>query len=992
MNSCKTPDDTLPSRDSDELARPHLGPTLTRGSVVSRYIILERLGQGGMGVVYKAYDPDLDRQLAIKFHSVKRRNIGSHERAKARLFREAQALAKLAHPNVVNVYDVGTFGDDVFVAMELIPGQTLKYWLKQENRSFRQIVQMFAQVGQGLIAAHDAGIVHRDFKPSNVIVGNDNRPRVLDFGLAAGIEAQSANDPGDVLLSHEPDPLDEIEIDDTSRSGSKSGRKYLNVRLTQLGATLGTPRYMSPEQYLGLEVGERSDQFSFCVALYEALYRTSPFASNPKAVAHDTVLFTKVRKPPQDAQVGSWLEPIVLRGLSKNPNYRFESMRSLLEEMQQDPEKEQQRIRQVRQRNLMTGTIVFMVCLVVFGAILWTSWDRRLCSGAPTWFSSAYNDKLAKRVQAAIRRTNAPYAELTWQSVANSLSQYQTQWIEKHTAICKATRVTGEQSEELLDQRMHCLDQNLDELRALVRLFAQADRQIVQKAVQAIRSLPPLSRCDNRPILSAQYQEPKEESSRAQTKELKKQLARVIALKRTGKYKEGLGLAQSTLQMASTLGHRGLEATAQYWLGVMQESLGSYEEAEKNQSLAYWQALGLGYDLLSAQAANSLTNLLGYVLRDFEQARSWSNHGIALIQKLGKDKLLLAQWNTAVGSMNYAANEFSSALTNHRKALALRTSQLEKSHPDIAESLNNIGASLDCLGKHNQALDFYQQALAIRLETLGPNHPDVAQSYFNLAYVSHEKGEWDQSIKHYQHARRIYEKSLGSQHYLVGSILNNLAVVYRLQNDFENSKQYLEKALHILQSTLGQKHPDVANSLGALGVLSYKQGNLTEAQAYHQRAHQIRLEALGPTHPDVAESLVNIASLHSQKGQHKKSQRLFQKARTILQRHFGKAHPSLANLLHHQAQALILSQQDRNAIQCLRQSLAICQKTTCDSRLVPSVRFELAKLLYKTASGRYEAKSQAQKARSEISQIQGAEGDQQQIEAWLQNSFREMAS
>jgi len=243
------PADTQPAAGSAAPAR--VGGELLRGDRVGRFIVLDRLGHGGMGVVHAAFDPELDRKVALKL-VLPERDGGAH--ARARLLREAQAMARLAHPNVVAVHDVGTIDDRVWIAMEYVRGRTLTLWLAEARRSWRQIVDMFAQAGEGLRAAHEVGLVHRDFKPDNVMIGDDGRARVMDFGLArAG-----------------SDPLAEQE----------TGEPRSAPLVTQLGAVVGTPRYMAPEQWQGCVADAQADQFAFCVALWEALYGQLPFAAD----------------------------------------------------------------------------------------------------------------------------------------------------------------------------------------------------------------------------------------------------------------------------------------------------------------------------------------------------------------------------------------------------------------------------------------------------------------------------------------------------------------------------------------------------------------------------------------------------------------------------------------------------------------------------------------------------------------------------------------
>ncbi|HET6583005.1 MAG TPA: serine/threonine-protein kinase, partial [Nannocystaceae bacterium] len=228
---------------------------LARGTTLGRYVVLERIGSGGMGVVYAAYDPQLDRKVALKLlHAREERDGDSGGRA--RVLREAQAMARLSHPNVVAVHDVGVVDDTLFVAMEFVEGVTLGHFIAAGSRRWNEVLDVFEPAGRGLAAAHAAGLVHRDFKPDNVMIGNDGRVRVMDFGLARAA----------------------AEI--TTESSEGSGGSIVELsgvdRLTRTGALVGTPAYMAPELLAGGNADARSDQFAFCVALHRALYGTAP--------------------------------------------------------------------------------------------------------------------------------------------------------------------------------------------------------------------------------------------------------------------------------------------------------------------------------------------------------------------------------------------------------------------------------------------------------------------------------------------------------------------------------------------------------------------------------------------------------------------------------------------------------------------------------------------------------------------------------------------
>ena len=281
-------------------------PVVALGDTIGRYVVLRRLGAGGMGVVFAAYDPQLDRKIALK---LLRTGIGLGEReANARLVREAQAIARLNHPNVVAVYDVGTAGsDELYLAMEFVEGDTLTHWLARWERPWPEIVAMFVEAGRGLAAAHAVGLLHRDFKPDNVLVGADGRVRVSDFGLARSAVTDDEQGPSPVAALSE-----------------------LRTPLTGTGAIMGTPRYMAPEQLRGESVTAAADQFSFCVALYEALYGQHPL---PGETAAEMEKGARMAPPPGSSVVSPAIATVLARGLDPQPHRRFPSMQALLEQL-----------------------------------------------------------------------------------------------------------------------------------------------------------------------------------------------------------------------------------------------------------------------------------------------------------------------------------------------------------------------------------------------------------------------------------------------------------------------------------------------------------------------------------------------------------------------------------------------------------------------------------------------------------------------------------
>ena len=331
---------------------------LGTGARIGRYVIIERVGTGAMGVVYGAYDPELDRKIALKLIKP---GQGIKDTAKARLLREAKAIARLSHPNVVAVHDVGVFEDQVFLAMEFVSGGTIKSWLDEKPRSWREVLDVFIAAGRGLVAAHAAGLVHRDFKPDNVLLDREGRPRVVDFGIArqAGMADEET-----AAAEHEAAArtLQERALQESS------GNVGALLTLTKTGTVVGTPAYMAPEQFLGERGDERSDQFSFCVALYEALYGVRPFAGNDFLSISVNVTTEQLRPLPKDRDVPAWIRRLILRGLKAEPAARWESMAALIRALEADP------AIKLRRRLIGGGTIAVGVTSLL---VAWQIVSRR---------------------------------------------------------------------------------------------------------------------------------------------------------------------------------------------------------------------------------------------------------------------------------------------------------------------------------------------------------------------------------------------------------------------------------------------------------------------------------------------------------------------------------------------------------------------------------------------------------------------------------------
>jgi predicted Ser/Thr protein kinase len=532
------------------------------GAKLGRYALLRVLGEGGMGVVFAAYDEELDRKVAIKLL----RSPGEGATwDRSWLLSEAKAMARISHPNIVQVYDIGEDERQPYVAMEFVVGVSLREWFKGQKRGWREVVEVFAQAGRGLQAAHEAGLVHCDFKPQNVLVGKDGRVRVLDFGLARLRERTQA--------PTEPSPGD-------------------SLRTTIHG---GTPAYMAPEQYAKAEPDARADQFSFCVTLYEGLYGARPFAGKGYEELSKAIRGGVVQAPPEGARVPAWLRRAVLRGLSVDPKQRWPSMEALLAALTRDP------ARAARRWGLALGAAALVAVSATSFARqreLQAELEARRCAAVGA-AGGAWDAARGEQVRAAIVGSGLSFAEDTWSRVAGRLDGYAADWSAMRVEACEANR-SGAQSDLLYELRVACLEQRRTELDALVRVLERADREVVTRAVKATGDLRPLSLCADAEALLASVAPPAEATA-AEVQRIREELAAVRAEFLAGRYKPAREKLAAPLAASEALGYRPLRAEALLIAGLLEDLVGDYKAAAARLEEAVWAAEASRHDAVAGE-------------------------------------------------------------------------------------------------------------------------------------------------------------------------------------------------------------------------------------------------------------------------------------------------------------------------------------------------------------------------------------------------------
>ncbi|MGC4119167.1 MAG: serine/threonine-protein kinase [Myxococcales bacterium] len=982
-----------------ETMKPGATKLLPRGTAIGRYLVLEQLGAGGMGVVYAAYDPQLDRRVAIKLLRTDSAAPSSADE-KARLQREAQALARLSHPNVVAVHDVGEAGTDTFVAMELVDGCGLDDWLAREKPTWREIVAKFLQAAQGLSAAHAAGIVHRDFKPSNVIVGGDGRVRVLDFGLACGAGAAQ------LQRSPEQDPAQ----DPARRTGS-----LVDQSLTVAGSLMGTPVYMSPEQIQGQPTDARTDQFSFCVALYEALYQTLPFASESDDLASmwEAVRAGQVRDAPEGSPVPAWLRAVLLRGLRPQASERYPTMEALCGALRLDPG-------QRRRRRLTMAAAALTLGLATVGLGAGIARYERPCRGADAKLVGVWDGTRREAVRQSLVATGAPFAEDAFKTVARTFDAFSKDWTAMRQSACEATHVRGEQSEELLDLRMECLDGRLQQLKAAADLLAQADRNVAERAVQLAQGLGEVSECADTARLRMPVRPPTDPAVQRRISEARDRLARIGALTVAGKYRDGLPLARAALDEAMALGWRPLQAEALYQVGQLEYYLGDYGQSEKTLRRALNAGQAGRHDVLAEDAARLLAFVVGTRLARPAEALLLVDEAAALQERVGENDLQTAKLLRTSARIHADLGQRAQAIEALTRAIAL----LDASVPAQAREQGNSSLELANLlrleGKFAQAHASLERTRTLWLAALGPEHPSMGTVSMHLGNLLWAEDRLAEAAAAHEASLANLERAYGPKHALVGDALFNLGLVHERRGAFSKSLSFFDRALAVYRPALGDKNPSVGKTIEARCLVKTELGRYSEAAADCQRSFDIlngsdavyaqltfaRLLALqgqdaaswehaeqaralsektlGPKDLLTAKALRAVAASLGRLGRCKEALDAHSRA-AALQAEGTPASRDRAEALQERGETLLVCGEPGQAVESLEEALKLRGVGEVRPDLLAETRFALARALWASSGDRQKARQLALQAQREFVASEGAlmETKAAEVATWL---------
>lgn len=810
---------------------------------IGRFAVLGPLGAGGMGQVFSAYDPQLDRRVALKLLHGQ-----GDPTERQRLVREAQALARLAHPNVVAVHEVGTHDEHLFVAMEFVDGVTLRAWMDANppvdaspSRHVRAL-EILRDAARGIEAAHAAGLVHRDVKPSNILVGNDGRVRVVDFGLAR----TERGDPEDLATTVRSDTADPLEV---SRDDEGRAAALLAAPLTRTGKIIGTPAYMAPEQFHGGPLDHTADQFAFCVMAWEVLFGVRPFHGTPIAILV-AIREGKLERPPR-VEIAPALETALRRGLAYRATRRHADMTAVLaviEDALADAKGERRPARGLRPRWWVAGGAGALATVAVLSLM---ERDAVTCDGAAEQFVGVWDAPRREQIRHAIFATEAAFASTAWRNIETNVDAWRARWEAGHRDACEAARIRGEQSPRLLDLRMACLDARRQRLIAYLDLLANPTVETLASAEDAFASLPPIEQCADVEYVEHRGRRSEDPAIAAIEDAVLADVASATALQAAGDPEGALAIAEQALAR-----EQGSDLARAHALFVEADALAVLyrpDEAFAATTEAYRLARLTGTEEIAAKSSRLASRVAGVSLLRLEHARWWGD--IALVEaERSRDDAARASALLAHAEILERSGRLEEARTTLQDVVTMAVLDRHRQ----SDALARLGLVESGLGDFDVGLGRIHQAISSLGELLGPDHPELADLHAIAATALLMRAELDEAWKSASRAIDISRAAYGPGHIATYSYLDAAANVAWERGDAEATLALMREARSVHRPTA---LPSViaARIAAREGETLFGMGRSTEAIAAFRDALELSSAELGAWDPHTALYRVQLA-------------------------------------------------------------------------------------------------------------------------------------
>ncbi len=758
-------------------------PRLTAPRVpdrIGRYRIRGMLGRGAMGIVLDAFDPVLGREVAMKLLQPSWSSLADASRTRsapdapahgvgssadgAKVLREARSLARLAHPGIVEIYEVGVGPVGPYIVMELVRGETLRAWMARPGHGVSEIVAMFGQAARALAAAHEAGIVHRDFKPDNAIVRTDGLLKVLDFGLARAHAVDEVSTPNHQEASH------------------------------ATGAIVGTPVYLAPECLAGSPADARSDQYAFFVSLFEAIAGHRPFEGKNLQGLVAAIRGTTRGRMLDALAAPMWLRTAIARGLAIDPDDRFVDMRDVVDMLERGGRRRRRRV------------VVAAAALAPFalGGAVWAGTGPTPCSGGRERMTAVWSPLERVQVQRAFDAVDVPWGVEIGERASAELDGYAQRWVAAHEEACRSGR-SSDGAE--LDRRMACLARGLEALQVTSELLAHGELRTLERAPELTSALPEIEACAD-----PNQAEPVD----AAFDDQRAQLAKAKALSVSGDFAEAHRIATAVVEAARDRGATRLEVEAMLVRASALIDLGALDAASQAYEAAFFMAERLDANALALEAAGGNALVVGWFQRQPERALEWLQHAHAAARRFEPSPRQWYAHENRTGLVLDAASRHAEALEHHRSALGW----LEQGEnlPDLARTRMNIGMTLIELGREAEGIAELRAALDLSVRAFGASHVETQNARVNLAAHLSGVGEYEEALRLFEAVSAVIESSHADWPALELVLRNNWGVAASRAGRSEEGVARLREAVDLGSRMHGATHPETFDARLNLGV------------------------------------------------------------------------------------------------------------------------------------------------------------------------------
>ncbi|MEM9457052.1 MAG: protein kinase [Myxococcota bacterium] len=878
---------------------------------LSRYVLAEPLGRGGSGIVYSAYDPELKRRVAIKLLKAPRRaEDDSNDNAHDRLLREAQALAQLTHPNVIAVHDMGHYvlDDDqastgdakilregFFIVMELVEGNRLDRWRKRKQRRRSELLDVLVQAGQGLDAAHAVGLVHRDFKPANVLVDTDDRVKVLDFGLAK-----------------------------TPRLGPASNPKppgLLDQDLTEYGVAVGTPRYMAPEQHEGKIVGPGTDIYAFCVTAYEILCDRVPFVGHTWDELYEAKKALSVERPSR-ASMPSWLWRALLKGMAVDPALRYASMGELLAI-----------IRRGRSRPRRLAFASMGLGLVTSAALISTSSATSACVDLEPGLTGAWDDDVAERIKAAFDATALPYAQKSYQRVEDELDRWSARWTTQRESYCDAQQ--SESGAVALGPWLTCLEQQRIRLSGLTRLLATARAQTVEHTVDITAELGEPESCAPRLLAPPAPVE--------RVAEIDALLAECRALLGTHQYERAEPIAAEAVRQAAEqelIDYRAeallLHARA---LLNLERFLSAQQRVEE--AIDYSERVG-NID----RACEAATVLVEVLLRTGElgAAEIIARHTRSRVESGAAGLRVAARLAQITGILRLEQGHHREAAIELERALALHEQRGNSDALDRARAHAKLMVALFKTGQTDEAYRAFDQAREIYETTLGERHPILAPLYIDLTNAQIERDVLERADSSLEVVKTLIADVRDPV--VEAKALGLLSHIAYIRSRTPEALSHVEHQLSLLLRWRDPSHPTVLEARARRALVLAAMDRRSESAAELEIVLPLQEQILGRNHPHTLHTMLVLGAQLAELDQDRRARELMRTALARNEAEHGVDSRQAASARLFVVRDLIRTAEYDEAERLVHKSVATYERTSLRAPVVTQALLDKAAIYY----------------------------------------------